>query len=198
MTAGVTRSCWRRSAMRRPNIRARPTPPDQRNGSPADRGRGVRRPSLPGGSRPGAPVRGLPSGGSRPGACAALDGLRREELVTLDVTQVSPRARAVAGTDALRAYKVSAYDHLNSALRGDLTLDYEEEELIAQLDRAVSRFRLSEPVIVWRASDVMSCSARRRAISSPTMATRRRRCYGSWPRTSSSTLPMTCACWPRS
>lgn len=55
-----------------------------------------------------------------------------------------------AEQEALSAYKLDAYEPLNEALRFGVDLGDEDEQLVRDLDTALSRFRLPEPVIVFR------------------------------------------------
>lgn len=52
--------------------------------------------------------------------------------------------------DAVAAYKGEAYEQINQALRHRLALGDEQREQVSGLDQALSRSRLSEPVIVYR------------------------------------------------
>lgn len=51
---------------------------------------------------------------------------------------------------AIDAYKFDAYEPINEALRLGVDLDPENEQLVASLDSAIARFRIPEPVIVFR------------------------------------------------
>jgi hypothetical protein len=55
-----------------------------------------------------------------------------------------------AEREALHEYKWIAAEPLNTALREDADVTDEQVELVRQLDLSLSRFRLPEPILVYR------------------------------------------------
>jgi hypothetical protein len=67
-----------------------------------------------------------------------------------------------AEREAIAAYKLDAFEPINESLRYGFAPSTEEQRLIASLDRALARFRLPEPVIVYRG--FVSYSVRQAAV----------------------------------
>jgi hypothetical protein len=100
--------------------------------------------------------------------------------------------------EAIAAYKLDAYEPINEALRLGYDPGEEDQQIIANLDRALARFRLPEPVIVFRGFVDEAVREARSAANSSTSRTSRPRCSKPSPRTSSSASRRTSGCWRRS